>query len=509
MRTPTLLCVLDGFGLNPNPRSNAVHSARKPNFDRLWRDCPHTTLITYGERVGLPEGQMGNSEVGHLNIGAGRVIEQWLLRISRALQGTALDSNQTYRSFVKGIANSEHLHLIGLLSDGGVHSHEDHLKLLLKRLKRDYQGEVLLHILTDGRDTAPQSGIDSLSSLQEFLKDFPRVRIATVCGRFYAMDRDKRWERTQLAYQAILGAQGTKCRDFVAGLRASYESKVGDEFVEPLVGSYSGYQTGDAFVFWNFREDRMRQIVAAICSREFSGFARTHTIPAAERVLCFTEYDHSLHLPYLFEPLCIKNHIGEYLAGLGRAQLRVAETEKYPHVTYFFNGGVEQAYTAEERKLVPSPRDVRTYDLKPEMSAAAVTDIVVAGIQSGKFDFIVVNLANCDMVGHTGVFEAAVKAVETVDQCLGRMLEALKTANGQALIIADHGNAEQMVDYETAAPHTSHTTFPVPCVLVRAQPRAGESLRDGGALCDVAPTLLKMMETPQPPEMSGTSLLVD
>ncbi|RIL10507.1 MAG: 2,3-bisphosphoglycerate-independent phosphoglycerate mutase [Proteobacteria bacterium] len=501
----TLLCILDGFGLNPDPRGNAVHMAKKPCFDSLMAELPHSTLITHGERVGLPHGQMGNSEVGHLNIGAGRVVEQWLLRISRALQGTYLDSSDTFKKFTEAAGSSQVLHLVGLYSDGGVHSHCEHLHLLVEQLQKRLSGEIHLHLITDGRDTSPQLFLKLLPQLESFLKQNPRCKIATVCGRFYAMDRDKRWERTNNAYLAMAEGRGEKpAGDLAAHVLESYKKEVTDEFLEPLVLLERGMQQKDSIVFWNFREDRMRQIVGGLCLPEFSHFPRNREPFQNARVLCFTEYDHTFKLPYLFPVLDIKHHLGEVVSKAGLLQLRAAETEKYPHVTYFFNGGIEEPYPGEERMLVPSPRDVKTYDQKPEMSAFEVTEKVTAAIRSGKFSLIVVNLANCDMVGHTGVIPAAVKAVETVDSSLAQMLQALKEVNGQALIIADHGNAEQMINYEDGSPMTSHTTFPVPVIIVGRDDVS--ALRGGGSLCDVAPTILKMMGIEQASEMTGAAL---
>ncbi len=505
MKKPTLLCILDGFGLNPNPVGNAVHHAKKPVYDSLIASCPHATLVTYGERVGLPAGQMGNSEVGHLNLGAGREVEQWLLRISRALSGPFLRESQQYKTFLGATATSKRIHVVGLYSTGGVHSHSEHLELLLARLNQDVQSaEIVLHLISDGRDVSPTSFEKDLSRLLGEIEKYPRCSIGSICGRFYAMDRDKRWERVQVAYDAIVLGKGTLTHDLLGYVKESYGRGVTDEFLEPAVTSPLPLGPDDGFVFFNFREDRMREIVAALCVPEFQGFARSAPVPARERVLCFTDYDHTFHLPALFEQVEIRNHIGEVLSKAALKQLRVAETEKYPHVTYFFNGGIEKSYDGEERKMVPSPRDVKTYDQKPEMSAFGVAEMVVEGISSGSYDFIVVNFANCDMVGHTGVLEAGIKAVETADTCLGQILAALKDAGGQAVIIADHGNAEQMVNYEDGSPHTAHTTYPVPVIVVGA-PEV-KALRTDGALCDVAPTLLKMMNIPQPAEMTGRSL---
>ena len=394
---------------------------------------------------------------------------------------------------------------IGLYSTGGVHSHLDHLKLLLKRLTQDKgHTHIVLHPISDGRDVSPSAFKKDLADLLEYIEQFPTVHIGSICGRFFAMDRDKRWERVQTAYEAITQGKGTLSSDLLTHVTDSYARGITDEFLEPAVTSANKFDAHDGVVFFNFREDRMREIVAALCAQDFSGFTRNAPTPASERVLCFTDYDHTLNLPFLFEQLEIKNHIGEVVAHAGLAQLRVAETEKYPHVTYFFNGGIESEYRGEERQMVPSPRDVKTYDQKPEMSAAGVAELVINGIRSQKFDLIVVNFANCDMVGHTGVVEAGIKAVETVDTCLGEILEALKRVGGQALIIADHGNAEQMVNVTDGTPHTAHTTFPVPVILVDYPEKV--TLRADGALCDVAPTLLKIMGLSQPAEMTGTAL---
>jgi len=501
---PTLLVVLDGVGLNPRPDANAVAMARKPTFDALWRDSAHTTLTTFGERVGLPAGQMGNSEVGHLNIGAGRVVEQWLLRISRALQGNFLEASAAYQAFLKNVHAAPTIHLIGLLSDGGVHSHEEHLRLLIRRLLQDTRATLAVHIITDGRDTAPRIAEEQISAFERFIAPLPRVRIASIIGRFFAMDRDKRWERTEQAYRAIVLGEGTRTERASTWAAQLYSREITDEFIEPAVLPGHRFTPDDAAIFWNFRADRMRQIVPAIALPSFQGFSRTSAPLATSRVLCFTEYDATFNIPYLFDQLSIHNHLGAVIAARGEPQLRVAETEKYPHVTYFFNGGIEEPLPGEKRVLIPSPRDVKTYDLKPEMSAAAVCDAVLAGIDENRFSLIVVNFANGDMVGHTGVLPAAIRAVETVDQCLTRIVEQLAKCQGQALVIADHGNCEQMVNYETGEPHTSHTTYPVPAIIIgRSEIR---SLRNGGALCDVAPTVLKMMGIAQPAEMTGEPL---
>lgn len=501
----TLLCILDGFGLNPNPVGNAVALAEKPVLDNLFATCASSTLITHGERVGLPEGQMGNSEVGHLNIGAGRVVEQWLLRVARALQPQALQGSETWRRFITANSAAPSIHVIGLYSPGGVHSHSEHLKLLIERLVSAYSGIINLHLFTDGRDTAPQSAKTDLVELQRFLTSYPTCRIASICGRFFGMDRDKRWERTLKAWEAIACARGTEQHDPVAWIEHSYSQGITDEFIEPAVFTSSSFGADDGVIFFNFREDRMRQIVQALCVEGFDGFERGAPLPNSRQVLCFTDYDHRFHLPALCPAVEIKNHLGEVISRAGLKQMRIAETEKYPHVTYFLNGGIETPYAGEDRALIPSPRDVKTYDLKPEMSAQSVTDRTVEAIRSEQYALIIVNLANCDMVGHTGNLAAAIRAVETVDTCLGQMISALETVGGQGLIFADHGNAEQMVRYEDNTPFTAHTTFPVPVILFGHG--LGRPLKDGGALSDIAPTTLKLMGIEPPPEMTGRSLI--
>jgi len=502
-KSTTLLCILDGLGLNPNPKGNAFAQAKKPNLEKLLATCPNNTLITYGERVGLPEGQMGNSEVGHLNIGAGRVVEQWLLRISRALNGNFLANSDAFLNFTKNSQASKNLHLIGLFSDGGVHSHSEHLLPLLNKLPKVAGQNIYLHLITDGRDTSPTRSLEQVKQLQTKLSAFENVKIKSICGRFFAMDRDKRWERTEKAYRALILGDAQRISDPLKYISDSYQNGVTDEFLEPALLDPSPAELNDSVIFWNFREDRARQISKAICVENFDGFKRSLQIDP-QRSLSFTEYDHNDKLPYLFEPIAIQNHLGEFISGLGLSQLRVAETEKYPHVTYFFNGGVEKAWAGEDRKIIPSPRDVKTYDQRPEMSAEGVCQVVLDGINSRSYDLIVVNFANCDMVGHTGVLSAGIRAVETVDSCLGRILKALDAASGRALIIADHGNCEYMINLEDDTPNTAHTKFPVPVIVYGAGNEI--KIRSNGALCDVAPTVLKMMGLNAPKEMSGTSL---
>ncbi|RMG41530.1 MAG: 2,3-bisphosphoglycerate-independent phosphoglycerate mutase [Candidatus Dadabacteria bacterium] len=501
--SPLLLCILDGFGLNPEKRGNAIAQARTPVFDRLFIQNPSATLITHGLSVGLPKGQMGNSEVGHLTIGAGRVVKQWLLKISDELKDGTVEGSETFTNFCRATSGSSAVHLIGLFSDGGVHSHEKHLFSFIELLeKHNPASRLVLHLITDGRDVSPHQAAAKLKELNRYLTAYPRVVIGTVMGRLYAMDRDTRWKRTEKAYRAIALADAPRAESALAWVESSYKRDITDEFIEPAVINPSPIGAGDGIVFWNFRADRMRQIVRVLSLADFNEFKREHPLPARENVLCFTEYDSTFGLPYLFAPEKVLNHMGEVISNLGLKQLRTAETEKYPHVTYFFNSGVEEPYPGENRKLIPSPRDVKTYDLKPEMSAYPVKDVVVNALNSGEYDFIVVNFANCDMVGHTGVIEAAIKAAETVDHCLGEVVEALKSAGGCGLVIADHGNAEQMINYDDGSPHTAHTTWPVPVIALGME---GIKLRDG-TLADVAPTLLKMAEISRPKEMTGEAL---
>ena len=500
---PRVLCILDGFGLNPNSEYNAVAIGKTPNFDKFFSECPSNTLVTYGERVGLPKGQMGNSEVGHMNIGAGRVVEQWLMRIGRELKDESFQETESFKNFVDSFSNNSSLHLIGLYSDGGVHSHCEHMKALLPVLKNKFDGSIYIHLITDGRDTAPEHALQQILELEENIKGSPSVKIASVSGRFYAMDRDTRWDRTEIAYKAIVKGEGEKTSSASEWLKKSYSDKVTDEFIVPVVIDNPGIDENAAVLFWNFREDRMRQIVNAMTQESFNHFTREKSLP--KNILCFTEYDHEFSLPVLFKSLEVKKHLGEVVSDAGLKQLRVAETEKYPHVTYFTNVGIEEPYPSEERSLIPSPREIPTYDHKPEMSAYEVCDIVLESLENKAHDLIIVNFANCDMVGHTGILEAAVKAVETVDECLGKIIEAVDKAEGEILVIADHGNAEQMLDYETGNPHTAHTTYPVPVFLYAKQREV--KIKDNGGLCDVAPTILELLGIPKPSEMTGQSLL--
>lgn len=492
---PVVLVVLDGWGLAPPGPGNAITAARTPVFDRLWTNCRHATLRADGEYVGLMPGQMGNSNVGHLNIGAGRIVYQDLVRIHRA----ARDGTLRGRLEQHGLLSAPRLHLLGLCSDGGVHSHLDHWNAILAL--REGHGTTLLHLFLDGRDVPPKSAHTYLTRLERH-----GAEVATVMGRFYAMDRDRRWERTELAYRAVVGGEAPyRAVNAEAAVDLAYERGESDEFVSPtVIGGYRGAEPSDLFLMINFRADRARQLSRALADPSFDAFPRRGVF----RLHTMTEYDRSLPLPVLFPPEALHGTLGEVLAARGLRQFRVAETEKYAHVTYFLNGGREEPFAGEERVLVPSPK-VRTYDLVPEMSAEGVALATSQAIRSGSFDVVVVNFANPDMVGHTGDFGAAVRAVEAVDRCLGDVLAAVQAVGGVALIIADHGNAECMLDPETGGAHTAHTTNPVPVVLFDPTDQARDvvGLRDG-ILADVAPTLLDLLQLPRPAEMTGQSLLL-
>ncbi len=502
-RRPVMLVILDGFGWREEEADNAVRQARTPTFDRLWGAGPHGFLRTSGKDVGLPDGQMGNSEVGHLNIGAGRVVVQDLPRISDAVAKGEINGAPALTELIKKLKHSGGTcHLMGLVSPGGVHSHQDHA-VALARILCDAGVPTLVHAITDGRDTPPQSAAEDVDRLRAALPK--SIAIATVCGRYYAMDRDKRWERVAKAYNAMVEADGPRFPDAPAVIADAYAHKKFDEFIVPaVVGDYRGMQDGDGVLCFNFRADRVREILGAILDPDFSGFARKRTVRLAA-ALGMTQYSDELDalMPAIFPAQSLAHILGEVVADAGRTQLRMAETEKYPHVTYFLNGGREQPYRGEDRIMVPSPK-VATYDLQPEMSAPELTDKAVAAIDSGKYDLIVLNYANPDMVGHTGSLPAAIKAVETVDAGLGRIAEAIENAGGALLVTADHGNCEMMRDPQTGGPHTAHTTNPVPVVLVGARNRA---LVAQGRLADIAPTLLELMGLPKPQEMTGASLL--
>jgi len=502
-RRPVMLVVLDGWGWRDDPRDNAIRQAKTPNFDRLWQTGPHGFLHTSGKDVGLPQGQMGNSEVGHLNIGAGRVVIQDLPRIDNAVASGEIERAPALVTLIEKLkASGGACNLIGLVSPGGVHSHQNHAVALAKILDRA-KVPVRVHAITDGRDTPPQSAADDIKRLVAALPQ--SIRIASVCGRYYAMDRDNRWDRVEKAYKAIVEADAPRFADASAAIADAYAGKKFDEFIVPaVVGDYRGMKDGDGVLCFNFRADRVREILATMLDPTFSAFSRKRFVRLAAAV-GMAEYSDELDklMGTIFPPQSLANVLGEVVADAGRTQLRMAETEKYPHVTYFLNGGREEQYTGEDRIMVPSPK-VATYDLQPEMSAPELTDKAVAAIGSGKYDLIVLNYANPDMVGHTGSLPSAIKAVETVDAGLGRITEAILKAGGVLLVTADHGNCELMRDPQTGGPHTAHTTNPVPLLLSGARDRA---LVADGRLADIAPTLLELMELPKPQEMTGRSLL--
>ena len=500
-KTPTTLIIMDGFGLAPAAADNAVSLANTPVLDKLFREYAHTTLSASGLDVGLPAGQMGNSEVGHTNIGGGRVVFQDLPRISRAIEDGSFFKNEAYNKAMDDcLKNDSSLHLYGLLSDGGVHSHIEHLFALLQMARDKGLTKVYVHCFLDGRDVSPTSGKGFVQELQDRCAQLGVGKIATVMGRYYAMDRDKRWERVQMAYDAMVYGEGHHSSDPVAAVAESYANGVTDEFVEPVVIDPDGtISDNDSIIFFNYRPDRAREITRAIVDPDFDGFAREF-FPTT--YVCNTEYDASMPNVLVAWPrIAVKNGLGEYLSSMGMTQLRIAETEKYAHVTFFFNGGVEKQYPGEDRVLVPSPK-VATYDLQPEMSAFEVCDKCVERIESGAYDVIILNFANCDMVGHTGVLEAAVKAVETVDTCVGRVVDATLKMGGIAMVTADHGNAEDMKQPD-GSPMTAHTTNLVPFILCGA----GTELRPG-RLADIAPTILDVMGLACPEEMDGKTLIV-
>ena len=502
-RRPVMLVVLDGWGWREDTANNAVRQAKTPAFDRLWAACPHGFLRTSGKDVGLPTGQMGNSEVGHLNIGAGRVVMQDLPRIDDAIASGEIAQAPAVTDLIRTLKQSGGTcHLIGLVSPGGVHSHQNHAVALAK-IMTAANIPTVVHALTDGRDTPPQAAADYLKTLTAALP--PAVKVVTVIGRYYAMDRDKRWERVSKAYDAIVAGDGSHFADPQAAIADAYANKVYDEFILPaVIGGYTGMKGGDGVLCFNFRADRVREILGAMLDPSFSGFARKRTVRVAAAV-GMAQYSEDLDklMATIFPPQSFPNILGEVVAAAHRTQLRMAETEKYPHVTYFLNGGREEPFEGEDRIMVPSPK-VATYDLQPEMSAPELTDKAVEAIKSGKYDMIVLNFANADMVGHTGSIPAAVKAVETVDTGLGRIANAIEQMGGALLVTADHGNAEMMVDPVTGGPHTAHTLNPVPLILVGAGNRI---VVKEGRLADIAPTMLELMGLPKPAEMTGSSLM--
>ena len=510
-KKPAVLMILDGFGLNENGEHNAVAEAKKPNIDKLMAEYPWVKGNASGMAVGLPEGQMGNSEVGHLNMGAGRIVYQELTRITKEIQDGTFFENPALMSAVENCkANDSALHMFGLLSDGGVHSHNTHLYGLLELAKRNNLSKVYVHAFLDGRDTPPASGKDFVADLEAEMAKIGVGEVASVCGRYYAMDRDNNYDRVQLAYNALTKGEGLQAASAVAAVEESYDREETDEFVKPTVVMKNGapvatIKDGDSVIFYNFRPDRAREITRSFCDDDFKGFDRGERLNI--KYVCFSDYDPTIpNKEVAFHKIAVTNTFGEWLAAKGMKQARIAETEKYAHVTFFFNGGVEEPNEGEDRILVNSPKDVATYDLKPQMSAYEVCDQLVNAIKSGKYDVIIINFANPDMVGHTGVEEAAIKAIEAVDECVGKAVEALKEVDGVMFICADHGNAEQLVDYETGAPFTAHTTNPVPFILVNADP--SYKLREGGCLADIVPTIIELMGMEQPVEMTGKSLLV-
>lgn len=509
-KKPTVLMILDGYGLNEKKEANAVYEAKTPVMDKLMAEYPFVKGYASGLAVGLPDGQMGNSEVGHLNMGAGRIVYQELTRITKEIEDGDFFKNEALLAAMKNAKeNNSSIHFMGLLSDGGVHSHNTHLYGLLEMAKREGLEKVYVHCFLDGRDTPPASGKGYIEQLQAKMKEIGVGEIGVVSGRYYAMDRDNRWDRVEMAYKALTKGEGVKGTDAAEAVQASYDNEKTDEFVLPTVIEKDGkpvtvISDKDSVVFFNFRPDRAREITRAFCADEFDGFAREKKLDLT--YVCFTEYDDTIPNKIVaFHKVQLTNTFGEYLAAHNLTQARIAETEKYAHVTFFFNGGIEEPNKGEDRILVKSPK-VATYDLQPEMSAPAVCDKLVEAIKSLKYDVIIINFANPDMVGHTGVEAAAIKAVEAVDACVGRAVEALKEVDGQMFICADHGNAEQLVDYNTGDPFTAHTTNPVPFILVNADPKY--SLRENGCLADIIPTLIELMGMEQPEEMTGKSLLV-
>ena len=508
-KKPVMLIILDGYGINPLEEGNAIKAANKPNMDGFERDYPNTVIHTSGMDVGLPRGQMGNSEVGHTNIGAGRIVYQELTRITKSIEdGDFFEKREFIGAMENCKSNRSKLHLYGLLSDGGVHSHNTHLYALVELAKRHGLKDVFVHCFFDGRDVPPDSAKDYVAELEEKLAEIGVGKIASVMGRYYAMDRDNRWERVKLAYDAMVLGQGLTAETASEAVMESYGRQEFDEFVKPTVIVRDGKPTAtigsnDSIIFFNFRPDRAREITRAFVDPGFTGFERPKGFFPLYYV-CMTQYDRTIpNVEIAFKPENLSDTFGEYISNKGLRQLRIAETEKYAHVTFFFNGGVETMYEGEDRVLIPSPK-VATYDLKPEMSAFEVTEEVLKRIASDKYDVIVLNFANCDMVGHTGVFDAAKAAVEAIDICLGKIVEAVRAKNGVVLITADHGNAEQMIDYETGGAFTAHTTNVVPLVGIGLD---GRQLKEG-RLADLAPTMLELLGLEKPAAMTGNSLLV-
>ena len=508
---PVVLVILDGWGYREEADGNAITAAKIPVMKSLWAAYPKTLIRTSGKAVGLPEGQMGNSEVGHLNIGAGRVVPQELVRISDAIEDGSILRNKALLQVCQDVrAQGSKLHLIGLCSEGGVHSHLSHLLGLLDLAKAQKISEVCIHAITDGRDTIPTEGVEALEKIQNYIDKTGTGQIVTISGRYYAMDRDRRWDRVKRAYDVMTQEGTVDNRSAVEVLQASYAQGVTDEFVNPIRIAPGAVEPGDGVIFYNFRPDRARQLSNAFVKPDFDGFEREQIKPLS--FVTFTQYDPELPVAIAFEPQNLDNILGEVIAQYGRKQFRTAETEKYAHVTYFFNGGLEEPFEGEDREMVMSPM-VATYDKAPAMSAEAVTDVAIAAIKKRIYSLVVINYANPDMVGHTGQIPQTIEAVETVDRCLGRLLECINSVGGTALVTADHGNAEYMQD-ELGNPWTAHTTNPVPFIVVEGEiakiPGYGTevALRDDGRLCDIAPTILEILRLPQPPEMTGQSLII-
>ncbi len=507
---PVVLIILDGFGINPRKEYNAIANASTPNLDALLRAYPHSKLSMSGVDVGLPAGQMGNSEVGHMILGAGRVVYQDLTLIHKDIdEGKFYQNKALLDAMRKTQAASGRLHLMGLLGDGGVHSHQRHMQALMEMAKREKVGQVYLHLFLDGRDTPPHSAEQFMIELTETLKAFPAVKIATVTGRYYAMDRDKRWDRVEKAYVCLTAGTGNHAASALAAIRASYQDKITDEFVLPTtldgVVPEGLIRDGDGVIFFNFRADRAREISRALTDADFTEFPRQRRI-ALSSFTTMTQYDETFIHPVAYQPREIRKILGEVASQAGVKQLRIAETEKYAHVTYFFNGGEESKFPGEERILIPSPKDVATYDLKPEMSARPVTEALVKHLREQEVGLVIANYANADMVGHTGNLEASIKAVEVIDECLGKVVDAVLGKKGKVIITADHGNIEQLIDYDTGKPHTAHTINLVPVILID---EAHQKCRlHQGTAIDVAPTIMELLGLPQPAEMTGRSLIV-
>ena len=504
-KKPVALIIMDGYGLNETTEGNAIAAAKTPNLDKYFAEYPHTKLEASGLAVGLPDGQMGNSEVGHTNIGAGRVVYQMLVKISKDIEdGTILENKALLDAIKSAKENNKALHFIGLLSDGGVHSHNEHLYGLLEMAKKNGLNDVYIHTFHDGRDVPPTSGIDYMQQLVDKMDEIGVGKVATICGRFYAMDRDNAWDRVEKAYNAMVMGEGIEAADPVEAIKNSYANDVTDEFIVPTVIDKNGMiKEGDSVVMINFRPDRARQITRTFVDPMFDGFVRKKGYFPVNYV-CMAQYDAEMpNVTVAYPPEQLTMTFGEYISKQGMSQLRIAETQKYAHVTFFFNGGEEQQFDGEERILIKSP-DVETFDMKPEMSAYEVCDAVCDAIEADKFDVIILNYANCDMVGHTGVFDAAVAAVEAVDECVGKMVDAILAKGGKAIITADHGNADCLIDPENKSVFTAHTTNPVPMIVIGE----GDVELKEGRLCDLCPTMLDMMKLEKPAEMTGESLIV-